>query len=769
MLSRSSPLTENSDRDTPVQVRRQIRSLMAKALVFFAEHEDQNLAMVREHLLYLLDARPPMSQAQNLRAAYTLLGKKAAVFNEAFRAALHAAMEEEARLAFADGAVAEHAPAKGKSTLTDLSLSLIEATEMDRRILLERVAHMFTSYYESSLNPLTERLSALLSLGAVMLSRNPFRPEVFIRSFMQAWENAGMDPEVTEDLMLSLNPRNTINLKPLYVELNSIMTHAGVAAKPALRIRRTPGPVSNYAPLNTGPGPLNEANEAAQTANGSPSASSWASLAPTGHSIATHARHFLQRLGMLPGQSTDTGHYQGAMSADARSQGGHVAENLPVADAEFLGYLADLQADTYSMSSHMRMTEGSEPANHNILRQMRDLEQVRRAPDLDRGTVDALAEVFDYVFSDQAIPVQMKFVIGRLQIPVLKAAMIDRDFFLSAEHPARRLVDTLAQASIAWAPEKGETDPLYVRIENTVKRVLTEFQDDLDLFAELLQEFTEFLFETEQQVQGRIEPAAHQERQSESYEQALTHADEVVHARINALPEETRLAPFLAPFLTTQWREVLARAWQTSETDPQHWENALKTMDQLIWSTLPKTQPEERRKLVTVLPDLVRSLNEGLDANGWNGQDRSTFTQRLIATHMMAIRMTQAPGADAATAELEERAGQKAMQELDARLAAQLSGAGDEFDVMAQSLVRGVWFDFAIDASTQHRCRLSWVSPMRTRLLFTNRDGFDAFVRSEREVATLLREGRLSVIDQVPIVSRALDHILASDKLQLAA
>jgi len=45
--------------------------------------------------------------------------------------------------------------------------------------------------------------------------------------------------------------------------------------------------------------------------------------------------------------------------------------------------------------------------------------------------------------------------------------------------------------------------------------------------------------------------------------------------------------------------------------------------------------------------------------------------------------------------------------------------------------------------------------------LFTNRDGFDAFVRSEREVAALLREGRLAMIDQVPIVSRAIDKLMA--------
>ena len=73
-----------------------------------------------------------------------------------------------------------------------------------------------------------------------------------------------------------------------------------------------------------------------------------------------------------------------------------------------------------------------------------------------------------------------------------------------------------------------------------------------------------------------------------------------------------------------------------------------------------------------------------------------------------------------------------------------------------------MWFEFADDKGVRRRYRLSWVSPQRTRLLFTNRDGFDAFVRSEKEVAGLLREGRLVVIDQEPIVTRAIEQIMAT-------
>lgn len=384
--------------------------------------------------------------------------------------------------------------------------------------------------------------------------------------------------------------------------------------------------------------------------------------------------------------------------------------------------------------------------------------------------------MFDFVFADQAIPLQMKMVIGRLQIPVLKAAMIDRDFFLSDQHPARRLVDTLAGASVAWAPEKGENDPLYTRIEQTVQRVLNEFEDDLALFADLLKDFSEFLFETEQQAQAQVEPVAHKEHKGEAWEHALAEADEWIHAHIEALPADAPLAPFLLPFLSTQWREVLARAQFDEPTPPQTAEQAYaqaqRTMDRLIWSTQPKATPDQRKELVAVLPDLVRQLNQSLDAIAWDGKPRADFTRKLIATHTGAIRFAHAPAAapaDTGAAELEVREGQAALQKLDERRAARLFGAEDEFDAQAQALKRGGWFEVTLEKTTKTRSRLSWVSPMRTRFLFTNREGFDAFVRSEREVAAMLRLGTLRMLDAEPIVGRALDKIMVDEELRMAA
>lgn len=735
MSIRPFPSPGPADGDPRASARRHIHGLIGQTLAYFAEHATANLARVREHLLDLIDARPALARAQHMRSACILLHQQADVFNRAFQAALQISLEEA--LAALSPPVTSPGPRHDLPAVAHdgMSLSLVDVCEVERILLLDRVAQRFSAHHEASVNPLTLRLGALLALEAPSLASNPFRPEVLVGAFLLGWEKCGLDEQATEDLMLALEPQHSFDLATLYAGLNATLAQAGIEAQAAHRIKISDAPAGARAPH--GPEPAR-------------AGSARATRALAGGSMAAHARQFLQRLGL------------GAPTAEQQARAA-VPPAWRAADPQFMGFLGRLQAGASAASQRMLHRPG--PLEHNVLRQMRERDEVRRAPELDRGTVDALAEVFDFVFADQAIPLQMKFVIGRLQIPVLKAAMIDRDFFLSSNHPARRLVDTLASASVAWVPEKGERDPLYLRIENTVKRVLTDFEDDLALFSELLLEFAEFLFETEQQAQARIEPAAHHERAGECYEQALAHADEVVHAHLKALPPELPLAPFLAPFLTSQWREVLARAWLQAQTGPAQWARAVTGMEQLIWSTQPKTHTQERRQLVALLPDLVRQLNTALDAINWTGEARATFTRRLISTHMMAIRMTQAALPDTASAVMEHSAGQQAIKALNQRRAGKLAGCADAFDAMAQGFVRGLWFDFMDDATTRQRCRLSWVSPMRTRLLFTNLDGFNAFVRSEREVAALLRHGRLQVIDVEPIVSRALDCIMSEREL----
>jgi Protein of unknown function (DUF1631) len=742
----TSTLPANPGLDGPAE--RLIRSLVGKTLAYFLAHEDAHISRIQAHLLTLLDARLSPQRAQNLRSAHALLHKSRAIFTREFRSALQSTLHEALRGFLHHGSGARPEQALVSAPSKPLGLSLVDIGDVERDILLDRVSQGFALHYDASMRPLTLRLARLLGRDASSLAANPFHPAVFIKAFMLAWEQAALDDHATQDLMQSLDPLHSLDLAPLYVELDTVLMQVGLPAHSTHRIKKSDASNAPSHPRPPSAATSTPSRLAVQPAD-APSPSDAPSPAPvlTSYDPLGTSRQFLQRLGWLRANAMVPGNDRSATQVD-----------LPAADTALLSHLADLQAGA---SDAFGKGQTQDPAERHVLRQLQRSAHARRAPALDRGALDTLSEVFDFVFADQAIPAQMKSVIGRLQIPILKAAMLERDFFLCTEHPARRLVDTLALASIAWAPEKGEGDVLYQRVQTTVQRVLGEFEQDTTLFGDLLLEFTEFLFETEQQAERLIEPVKDAALVGESLEQALVHADQVIHARLRQASLAQPLTPYLVPFLSEQWRQVMARAWLSRANHPAIWERALATMHQLIWSTQPKTRSDERQQLVVVLPELVRNLNAGLDSIQWSGDERATFTRRLIATHMMAIRAAKVQPPDAEDAARVRDAGQAAIASLEQRRAAQRADVLDEFDATAQGLTRGLWFDIVMDDGSLHRRRLSWVSPMRSRFLFTNREGSDAFVRSEREVAALLRANRLKPIDVAPIVSRALEHLIA--------
>jgi hypothetical protein len=54
--------------------------------------------------------------------------------------------------------------------------------------------------------------------------------------------------------------------------------------------------------------------------------------------------------------------------------------------------------------------------------------------------------LFEFILEDRNLPPQMQVLLARLQIPYLKAAILDRKMFAHRQHPARRLLDGLADA-----------------------------------------------------------------------------------------------------------------------------------------------------------------------------------------------------------------------------------------------------------------------------------------------------------------------------------
>ena len=186
---------------------------------------------------------------------------------------------------------------------------------------------------------------------------------------------------------------------------------------------------------------------------------------------------------------------------------------------------------------------------HNVLRDLQESPIGAKANQLEAMTIELVAMLFDFIFETKDLPDSMKVLIGRLQIPVLKAAMLDGAFFSKKAHPSRLFVNALARAGLGWSPTMGTDDPLYKKIEVLVHRVLDEFADDIYLFDELRKDLETFLASEEKNAEANIQTSADEIDQRDRQEIARV----VSRAEIEKRLEAHTVPNFLGAFLRDKW------------------------------------------------------------------------------------------------------------------------------------------------------------------------------------------------------------------------
>lgn len=371
---------------------------------------------------------------------------------------------------------------------------------------------------------------------------------------------------------------------------------------------------------------------------------------------------------------------------------------------------------------------------------------------LDRNAVELLAAAFELIFEEAPLLPEIKKLLERLQIPMLKAALADKDFFFAPEHPARRLLEAVAQAGRACDPTQGRDDPLYRKLERMVERVLRDFVDRFELFDLQVLKLEAYLTREEREPGGRGEAVIAAALLQEKALLARREAEEIVEARI----EHGDVAGFVEVFLRTGWARVLTNACRRRDAEPEDFERVLADMEKLIWSVKPKSSPEERRELVATLPQLLATLRTTLDAVGWNGAERDTFFAALAERHA-AVARTPLETMPRQQLEIALNLAQKISERrLQRQALEQREKSVDEFVKSVNALVPGCRVDFKRDNGTALRCRLSWVSPERTRFVFHARQMQQVFMLTAETLEQVLRSGRAVRVSTDDIMSRAL-------------
>jgi len=362
----------------------------------------------------------------------------------------------------------------------------------------------------------------------------------------------------------------------------------------------------------------------------------------------------------------------------------------------------------------------------------------------DRITMDVIALLFDYVFRDPSIPETLRALFGRLQVPVVKVGLLDRAFFSDREHPARRFLDHLASAAIG-----ANGDPRYFEaFRRTATAVIDDicysFEIDVAVFAQADRKLALFIESEQRSTTAAAEPDVATALESEAKEEDRSFARTQIRDKLGGVevPVEVR------SFTESVWADYLAQLRKQEGPGGAGVANGLKTVDDLLWSITAKERTAQKARLTKMVPGLVVSLRNGCKALGLEPERTKPFFDELYRLHIEAIKPGAAkPAADA---------------EIMSRAAATANGlpAGANVHDFVNDLVLGTWLAFDTPEGRVN-ARLHWISPMRTRYVFTSRLRARAFVHSPEELAWELRNGRAAlVMEPVPLVDRAVSAAL---------
>lgn len=608
-------------------------------------------------------------------------------------------------------------------------ISLVTFEEMENKVLTNNLTKSLEVNSAEKLVELNCRIGLVMKRTPITVSQNPFRPEIFVNAVLQAWMELESTTVTPHLIIRIMQPDLFLNLNSVYQGLNDALAERGIIVDTDAVKRENK---KRHAPLKSEDLDSRDPYLQNKLRN---------IFYPQASKDRSHSGSFTAAAQDGSGQS-------GSNQSWVQASAGTTVDTVTI-DRHFFDYLTGLQ-------KQIQQNQLEQPEVRSHLRRLSQEATTGELTHIDQNTIELLARIFDYVFNDESIPEEIKDLIGQLQIPTLKVALLDKDFFFKENHPARVLIDTLAKSSVLLGNDATNEDPLYQMIEGIVDRVQQDFDRQIELFSDVVADLEAFLKSEEAQAEQAISEPVEQALKQEKMRLAREFAENDVAIRTDT----GEVAGFVEEFLRKQWIRILTIAHNVKEEKPNALENALRTMDDLIWSLKPKNTSEERKELVSKLPAMLTLLNAWLNAIKWDEPDRVLFFSKLAERHAAIARapLELSPRRQLEIAvNIAQRASEK---RLNRHFVDQSEQETDEWGQMVEGLERGVWFDFTTTAGVTNRFKLAWVSPKRTRYIFTNRQGHDSFSISREELLVQLRNGDATVVSAESIVDRALVEAL---------
>ncbi len=619
-------------------------------------------------------------------------------------------------------------------------LSLLEKDELEEQVAVDSMVSKCMGMHAIGVTQLALRVGAALG-KEIEVRENPLGPHTLCKAFAEACTPIGMDIKAKLILFKLFDRQVIAQLGRFYTTANDLLIGEGLlpqGGRASQSARRSASSSATPAQAGRSAADLNAATPAVDD---------------QAERVFAGLQNLLSRA--LPRQQLDAG-----------------LDLLP--RNQLMDVLAELQ------HNQLQAPMAAAPGAANIQDAIQAISGSRwpmaqyRVGQVEEDAINLVGMLFQFVLEDRNLAAPLKALLARLQIPMIKVAMLDKSFFSRGGHPARKLLNELATAGLGWTGgDDYERDPLYKRIENIVEKVLNDFNDDPSVFEPLLSDFLAFK-EAEQRraslVQQRLLDAEAGRAKSEL-------ARETVDTLLAEKLGDEQWPDIVLRLLQEAWSNVLFMAYLREGENSESWRNAVATVDQLLWSSRAPESDEDRKKLLALLPNLLRNLRQGLTAINHDAFQTSQLLTALEGVHLLHLRRKEAP---ADTSSVTNSGGDTVMARLQGALAESRRAIGKREDApvgveapattpvsadalaQVENLKLGAWLEINQGDDRRFRCRLAAVIKATGKYIFVNRGGMKVAERSRLELARELESGLITVMDDGLLFDRALASVIGN-------
>ncbi len=414
-------------------------------------------------------------------------------------------------------------------------------------------------------------------------------------------------------------------------------------------------------------------------------------------------------------------------------------------------------------------------------------------PDADQLVQDVVQLILASITGDERILPPVRELIAGLKPALLQLARNDLHFFSDKQHPARLLLEELAQHSFAYESVAAEGfDEFLADMRDTLAR-LDPAAGASDTFERVLVRMRHIWSQAEQRRQVQQQAAVQALQQAEKRNQLANQ----IAQHIRKQPGTVLVPDLIVEFACGPWAQVMAQAQIEGKVDQPGEPDHVALLEDLFWSVRPDQTRQQPAQLAKLIPQLVQGLRRGLERIHYPPEQLQQFLDQLFALHQGGLEgvsaarsQKPAPQAVARTWLAPEEARDSGFMDdlgggdtpdfaptvpadfpgefpatepmgLEARATdiaqAALASEAAPVPFALDQLQQGSWVELLVSGHWT-RLQLAWVNESATLCLFSSAGGSNHSM-TRRMFDRLVAQAQLRLVAQGPVVERAFDAV----------